>query len=98
MEPERNVSITFGELAEQVECIASNLLDMGYRPERPFVIYLFNCVEFTMTMLAVWRLGGNAATINHLLTAGTFSYKILACHTNSCLQPTSQRYICVSLN
>ena len=62
--------MTFGELNDKVECIATNLLDLGYSREHPLVIYMHNCVEFIMTMLAVWKLGGCVAVVNHLLTLG----------------------------
>ena len=62
--------MTFGELQSKIECIATNLMELGHDRDQPVVMYMENCVEVVVTMLAVWRVGGRVATINHLLTSG----------------------------
>ena len=67
-------SITYGELAHAVGCMACHLLDRGLRPGDRVAIHWHNSVEFVVVMLAAWRAGLIVVPINPRLKAAEIAY------------------------
>jgi len=67
-------SITYGELAHAVGCMACHLLDRGLRPGDRVAIHWHNSIEFVVVMLGAWRAGLIVVPINPRLKAAEIAY------------------------
>jgi acyl-CoA synthetase (AMP-forming)/AMP-acid ligase II len=70
-------TLTFGDLADQVERAATALHRMGFRKGDVFAIYSPNVPEYAVVLLAVASLGGVTTTVNPLYTAGELAKQLL---------------------
>jgi long-chain acyl-CoA synthetase len=59
--------ISFRELDEITDALASGLQAHGFKPGDRLAAYLQNVPQFTMGMVAVWKAGGILVTVNPML-------------------------------
>jgi acyl-CoA synthetase (AMP-forming)/AMP-acid ligase II len=62
---------TYKEVNAMVETIAQNLYQhFGFQPGDRFACYSFNLLEYTLVLLAIWKLKGVYVGIHPQLKAG----------------------------
>jgi acyl-CoA synthetase (AMP-forming)/AMP-acid ligase II len=69
-------SLTYGQLADQVQRVAAGLAERGLRKGDVFAIYSPNLPEYAVAFHAVASLGGIITTINPLYTADELAYQL----------------------
>ena len=66
--------LTYGELDEQASALAAFLRGNGFGGGERLAIYLPNCLEYMVCMLAAWKAGGVALPINYMFTEDVLRY------------------------
>jgi long-chain acyl-CoA synthetase len=69
-------TLTVGEVGEQVEAIAAALADNGIGPDDRVAIQLQNVPEYAIAIIAAWRAGAAAVTVNPMATRADVLYLI----------------------
>lgn len=69
-------SLTYRELALQVERVAKGLALRGFQKGDVFGIYLPNCPQYAVAFFGVGLIGGVNTTINPLYTAGELNFQL----------------------
>jgi acyl-CoA synthetase (AMP-forming)/AMP-acid ligase II len=72
-------TVTFGDLGEQVQRVATALTRRGFRKGDVFAIYSPNVPEYAVVFFAVASIGGIVTTVNPLYTAGELAKQLLDC-------------------
>ena len=69
-------TLTVGEVGDQVETIAAALADSGIGPGDRVAIQLQNVPEYVIAIIAAWRAGAAAVTVNPMATRADVLYLI----------------------
>lgn len=72
--------LSYGELARDMEAVAANLRDRGYRKGDVFAVYCPNLPEYAVSFYAVALLGGVCTTVGALYTAGELRRQLVDCN------------------
>ena len=67
-------SITWGDLRDQSNRLASSLLDLGLAPGEHMAVYASNSLENVLALTAVRTIGGITLPLNHRLVAEEVAY------------------------
>ncbi|MGH3626623.1 MAG: class I adenylate-forming enzyme family protein [Sciscionella sp.] len=73
-DPGRDITLTYAELGERVDRLATGLARSGVRPGDVVVYQLFNSVEFALLYLATQACGAVGSPINYRLAAGETAF------------------------
>lgn len=65
------VKITYGQLAEQIQCVAQGLIDLGLTPDQPIVILSGNSLKHAVLALAAQHIGIPSAAISTAYSLAT---------------------------
>lgn len=86
----RQQTLSYSELASQVEQIASGLLSLGLRPRERVAVYLPKCLETVIALFAIARAGGVFVPINPLLKPPQVAYILRDCNVRMLITATDR--------
>jgi long-chain acyl-CoA synthetase len=80
-------ALTLRELDQQTDALAAALLARGFQPGDRLAVYLQNCPQFVIGMVAAWKAGGMMVSVNPMNRARELTYlltdsgaSVLLCH------------------
>ncbi|WP_435278013.1 class I adenylate-forming enzyme family protein [Rhodococcus yananensis] len=73
-DPVTGAQLTYAQLGERVDRLATGLADVGVRPGDVVAYQLFNGIEFAELYLAVQAVGAVGSPVNHRLAAGEVAF------------------------
>jgi len=66
--------ITYGEVGDQMDKLASGLLDLGIKPGEKVALVLPNCLTYPVSMYGIIRMGGVSVGLNPTLKPDEFKH------------------------
>ena len=78
-DPATDTTLSYAELGDRVDRLATGLVDAGVKPGDVVVYQLFNSLEFALLYLATQAAGAVGSPINFRLAAGEIAYVLDDC-------------------
>ncbi len=82
-------SVTYGELARDVDVLAARLSHLGVRAGDRVLVHFRKSIDEVTAMLAVWRLGAVVVNVHHQWTADQLLYVAADCRARAAIMPAS---------